>query len=193
MLIHAGTVVQHLPSVLFEQLSLQVWTNHVVTKNFAEYITESRTFFFYPACGFRNSKVKLRSAKQIIKRVHNKIMKKTFKEMLFLRCWNAQFLRVCMTEIRFPHPYAFTSPSCVWTSWNTCFSLCPGCLCGICNMTNIKIHQYLQWFVTEGVLNVPTAYIATFLSRLLMSLSKGFFAWALMRHSWAVWYSCSSM
>lgn len=98
-----------------------------------------------------------------------------------------------MTEIRFPHPYTFTSPSCVWTSWNTCFSLCPGCLCGICNMTNINIHQYMQWFVREGVPNVPTAYIATFFSRLLMSLSKGLFAWALMRHSWAVWYSCSSM
>lgn len=90
------------------------------------------------------------------------------------------------------HPYMFTFPSCVWTSWSTGFSLCPGCLCSICNVTNIHIHQYLQWVVI-GVPNVSTAYVATFLSRLLMSLSKGLFAWALMRHSWALWYSCSPM
>lgn len=57
MLIHAGTVVQHLPSFLFEQFSLQVWTNHVVTKNFAEYITESRTFFFTQHVGSETPKL----------------------------------------------------------------------------------------------------------------------------------------
>ncbi len=40
--------------------------------------------------------------------------------------------------------------------------------------------------------NKSSSYIATFLSRLLMSVSKGFFAWAVMRQRWALLYSCSS-
>lgn len=66
------------------------------------------------------------------------------KEMSFSRYW---FLIICVTEIRLTHPSVFTFPSCVWTFWSTGFSLCPGCLCSICNVTNIHIHQHLQWFV----------------------------------------------
>lgn len=52
MLTRAETVVKHFPSFLFCHFKYEQ-TNHVVTKNFAEYVTESRTilffFFFLPS------------------------------------------------------------------------------------------------------------------------------------------------
>lgn len=118
----------------------------------------------------------------------------------------------------FTHLYTFTCPSCLWTSWSTCLSLCPSCLYSICNMKTIHIHGISSVICGRGpfksktpknknayfkakninessgqiIVNKSSSYIATFLRRLLMSLSKGFFAWAVMRQPWALSYSCSS-
>lgn len=185
---------------LFAQLSLQEWMSHVII-NFAEHLTESITnarnslpfsvnFFTQQICSETPKLNNDLQSKSTRKRCY--IMKKNISRNVIFKVLTCAIPDNMRDEIRLTHPYMFTFPSCVWTFWSTAFSLCPGCLCSICNMTNIHSNQYLQWFVI-GVPNVSTAYVATFLSRLLMSLSKGLFAWAFMRHSLALWYSCSSM
>jgi len=112
----------------------------------------------------------------------------------------------------FTHLHVFTWPSSHWTSWSTFPSVRPSCPYSIWNMDTgythrissgsthilnsnskrifkpiVRIQCELPVFVNQS-----SSYIATLLSRLLMSLSKGFFAWAAMRQPWALSYSLSS-
>lgn len=62
---------------------------------------------------------------------------------------------------------AFTFPSCRWTSWSTCPSLCPGCPCSIC-----KAHTHTQKKIHVKILFAAWAWKANLFSKWKKSNQK---------------------